>query len=490
MSMSINTNVASLNAQRNLSGSQSALSTSLQRLSSGARINSAKDDAAGLAISERMSSQINGLDQARRNANDGISLAQTAEGGITSASDMLQRMRTLAVQSANDTNSASDRKAIQSEVNQLKEELNRLVDTTQFNGKNILDGTLSNAQFQVGANANQTINVSIGSVRGTAIGSYQVAMGGTATGKAIQGTAAGTVPANGVTGDTLSISGNGATKAVAVTAGDSAKTIAANINKETGSTGVTATAESKATLSAIKDGTVTFKLAGDNSTAVAISASVAGSDYKALAEAINSQTSTTGISATLDKSGNVELTNKTGADIKIAGFDTTNATKTMTVTGADTAATAVTVTGGAATDSATIAGTIKLDSNSGFNVTGDASKGVVSAASLNGGLQSVDKIDISTTTGANDALKVIDAALSTVNARRADLGAVQNRFSNTISNLQSSAENLNASRGRILDTDFAAETARMSRNQVLQQAGTAMLAQANQLPQQVLQLLR
>ncbi|MCP9760010.1 flagellin [Aquitalea sp. S1-19] len=487
MSMSINTNVASLNAQRNLSGSQSALSTSLQRLSSGARINSAKDDAAGLAISERMGSQIRGLDQARRNANDGISLAQTAEGGMTSASDMLQRMRELAVQSANDTNSDSDRKAIQSEVNQLKEELNRLVDTTQFNGKNILDGTMSNAQFQVGANAQQTINVSVSSIRGTDIGNYQAGTLTTASKMGVASTAAAASPANGVaTGMDFVVAGNGKTATIDVGDGESAKGIAAKVNTNSGSTGVSATAETKATVSGITAGTVSFKLTGDNDTApVTISASV-GSDIKSLAEAVNAQTATTGISAKVDKNGALELSNKNGADIKIADYTHSDTAVKATVKGANDA-TGVQLES-AANDSTTISGTISFDSTSAFSINA-ATAGVV-AASTNAGLSAVDKVDLSSAPGANAALKVLDAALATVNSRRADLGAVQNRFSNTISNLQSSAENLNASRGRILDTDFASETAKMSRNQVLQQAGTAMLAQANQLPQQVLQLLR
>ncbi len=495
MSMSINTNTASLNAQRNLSGSQSALSTSLQRLSSGMRINSAKDDAAGLAISERMSSQINGLDQARRNANDGISLAQTAEGGMTSASDMLQRMRTLAVQSANDTNSASDRKAIQSEVTQLQEELNRLVDTTQFNGKNILDGTLSDAQFQVGANANQTINVSVGSIRGNEIGSYQTSAAGIAMGAAVASKAAGTPEANGVVAQKLTVAGTGKPETVAVTAGDSAKTIAKGVNDVSGKTGVTATAETTVKLTEIDDGTVSFKLQADGGQKVDISALVSGGDTKALAEAINAQTAQTGITAKAGKNGELELKDNTGADIKLSGYS--NSTLGSTIQVAGSSDTPVTIKGPVAgtppdvqdDDSVTVTGSLKFDSNTGFNVTSTTGDMMTSAAA-NAKLASVAGIDLSDTDGANAALKVLDAALSTVNSRRADLGAVQNRFSNTISNLQSSAENLNASRGRILDTDFAAETAKMSRNQVLQQAGTAMLAQANQLPQQVMQLLR
>ncbi|HTN64826.1 MAG TPA: flagellin, partial [Burkholderiaceae bacterium] len=211
MASVINTNISSLNSQRNLTTSQSSLASSLQRLSSGLRINSAKDDAAGLAISDRMTSQINGLSQAARNANDGISLAQTAEGGLSTATDLLQRMRTLAVQGANGTNSASDRASIQQEVSQLQQELNRVANTTQFNGQNTLDGSLNNAQFQVGANANQTINFSIGSAQATAIGNNTLdqASAGTMANARLSANA-GVIPGNGVAGSSLTIQGNGA----------------------------------------------------------------------------------------------------------------------------------------------------------------------------------------------------------------------------------------------------------------------------------------
>jgi flagellin len=174
MAAVINTNIASLNAQRNLGTSQTALATSLQRLSSGLRINSAKDDAAGLAISDRMTSQIRGGDQARRNANDGVSLAQTAEGALSSANDMLQRIRELSIQSANATNSVNDRAALQAEANQLTAELDRVATTTQFNGQNILDGTFGSANFQVGANANQTITATTGNFRTASYGNYRI----------------------------------------------------------------------------------------------------------------------------------------------------------------------------------------------------------------------------------------------------------------------------------------------------------------------------
>ncbi|MCL6261816.1 hypothetical protein M3P88_00215 [Craterilacuibacter sp. RT1T] len=318
-------------------------------------------------------------------------------------------------------------------------------------------------------------------------------------GAAVASKAAGTPEANGVVAQKLTVAGTGKPETVAVTAGDSAKTIAKGVNDVSGKTGVTATAETTVKLTEIDDGTVSFKLQADGGQKVDISALVSGGDTKALAEAINAQTAQTGITAKAGKNGELELKDNTGADIKLSGYS--NSTLGSTIQVAGSSDTPVTIKGPVAAtdpddppvvqadDSVTVTGSLKFDSNTGFNVTSTTGDMMTSAAA-NAKLASVAGIDLSDTDGANAALKVLDAALSTVNSRRADLGAVQNRFSNTISNLQSSAENLNASRGRILDTDFAAETAKMSRNQVLQQAGTAMLAQANQLPQQVLQLLR
>jgi len=252
MASNINTNVASLNAQRNLNVSQGSLSTTLQRLSSGLRINSAKDDAAGLAISERFTSQIKGLNQASRNANDGISLAQTAEGGLSTAGDLLQRVRELAVQSANGSNSTSDRASLQGETLQLTQELNRVANTTQFNGQNVLDGTLTSSQFQVGANANQTISVSVASAKSTDIGNNLVISNG-AAGSSSQVGASGdaTTAVNNVTAQTLTISGNGTTQTVDVAAAESTKAIAASVNGLSSLTGVTATSTTQATISGV-----------------------------------------------------------------------------------------------------------------------------------------------------------------------------------------------------------------------------------------------
>ncbi|HEY0064624.1 MAG TPA: flagellin [Telluria sp.] len=503
MAASINTNTASLNSQRNLNASQGALATSLQRLSSGLRINSAKDDAAGLAISERFTSQIKGLNQAVRNASDGISLAQTAEGGLQTAGDLLQRVRELSVQSANGTNSSSDRAALNNEVSQLKQELSRVANTTQFNGQNVLDGSLSAAQFQVGANANQTITVGVASAKGSDIGNNTLQTS-VAAGTSGEATATGTTfAANRVTAQTLTIAGNGTSATAAVAAGDSAKKIATAVNANSATTGVTAQAATEATLSGLgAAGTVTFSLKGANSSAVSIGATLSStSDLSALTTAINAQTAATGITA-VGSGASITLRNEEGEDIQIADFaNTAGATGTILMTGADafsTAATSPAIGTGAilgalaTTDSSTVGGQVKFGSPSGYTASTSAGTTLFAAAATPqaSALSSVSTIDISTTEGANNALSVVDAALTAINNSRASLGAIQNRFASTISNLQTTSENLSAARSRIQDTDFAAETANLTRGQILQQAGTAMLAQANSLPNGVLALLR
>lgn len=536
MAQVINTNVASLNSQRNLTSSQANLSTSLQRLSSGLRINSAKDDAAGLAISERFTSQIRGNTTAARNANDGISLAQTAEGGLSTAGDLLQRIRELAVQSANGTNSDSDRKSIQNEVSALSQELDRVANTTQFNGQNVLDGSLTSAQFQVGANSGQTINVGVGSAKATDLGNNTAtsAYGTTAISESIVGNK------NNVDAQTLTLnSGTGVSTNIAVKANDSAKAIAAAVNGQSGSSGVKATATTTATLSgsdptagatatAMKDGSYQFTLRGSNSVAndkesaaVTISAQVKGGDVSSLAQAINAQSGTTGISAsvkmnTAGTAKEIVLSNSAGDDIQIQNTNTATddglatafmrgADKPASGTTAATIATGQTFGIGGTADtvdntgtapvvnagvgsSITVGGHLDFSADSGFSVS--STTATIVTATQASALQSVAKLDVSTVEGSNAALKTIDSALNQINSNRAALGAIQNRFASTISNLNTATENLSASRSRIQDTDFAAETASLTRGQILQQAGTAMLAQANSLPNGVLSLLR
>ncbi|RFO95032.1 flagellin [Rhodoferax lacus] len=502
MASTINSNISSMTAQRNLSTSQSSLAMSMQRLSSGLRINSAKDDAAGLAIADRMTSQIRGTTQAARNANDGISLAQVAEGALGSATTILQRVRELAVQSANATNSASDRAALNAEVGQLASELDRISKTTEFNGQKLLDGSFGSATFQVGANANQTItattaNFSTSKYGNNRIGSVVAATAG-ATGDLVTGSTANAVLSTAVasatsriTAGTLTVNGaSGSSTAITVAAGASAKTVAAAVNAQSGTTGVTATARTDIDLTAFTAASsYTIAITSDNSTAVNVAFSTgpaAGSTADSLAAAItafNDKTSQTGVSAKLNTAGTgITLSNASGADIVLVN----NAATGSVSAGGVAIAAGVT---------ATINGALTLDSDKTFGVvaTGGqavAGTGYFNAATAGSQLQAANTLDVSTVDSATRSLSTVDSALASVNGQRASFGALQSRFESAISNLQSTAENLSASRSRIQDTDFALETANLSRAQILQQAGTAMVAQANQLPQQVLQLLK
>jgi len=717
MASVINTNVASLNAQRNLTTSQSALATSLQRLSSGLRINSAKDDAAGLAITDRMTSQIRGLNQATRNANDGISLAQTAESGLAEVGNNLQRIRELAVQSANATNTSSDRASLNAEVTQLMAEIQRVANTSQFNGQNILDGTFTSAQFQVGANANQTITASTGNAQTTAIGSYQVDSNSIS---AVSGSAltAGQLTLNGIdvgsstsgSAEAIAASINSVTTSTGVTA--SAKTtvtsttgnpvqrnqalqsgdlvingvsigavagssnvatqganIAAAINAVQGQTGVTATANggtgaltltsntgrtidittnaattadgatrvenatglelagagkvfgansitiangarqvvthtSTATATtadtlSVAGVTFTYSAAANSATNIQISgvaatqganvraalalnstvtnaftitgattdailtaksnvASTAATDGLAKATATanaGSWASTTagagvsigdtlkiggliyeftahnataastagnimvrlgtgGAAATNDDdltatnlasaisaqqaagNGTVGFTSRTGGAVTVTNTlygstgvvaDPTEPTSTGTA-GAVVVASVTTGVSGAYAASST-KGTLALNSPTTFSIGGTAPT-TAGLGAANVSLNTISKVDISTVDGANNAISLIDGALSQIATIRGNMGALQNRFGSVVSSLTASSENLSAARSRIQDADFAAETAQLTRNQILQQAGTAMLAQANSLPQSVLSLLK
>jgi flagellin len=708
MAQVINTNVASLNAQRNLTTSQGQLATALQRLSSGLRINSAKDDAAGLAISERFTTQVRGLNQAVRNANDAISLSQTAEGALGEYGNILQRVRELAVQSANATNSSGDRAALNGEAQQLLQELGRISTQTQFNGQNVLDGSFSAAQFQVGANANQTISVSIGSAATSALGAYQF----NNTSSPVSGTAlaSGDLTINGVnvgtstsgSADDIVTAINGVTSQTAVTAtatssitasnsptgrvnlqsGDlvingvnigavtgsanyatQGSSIASAINAKTASTGVaatanavtgaitlsstvgktiaitstngtagasrvenatglevsasTATATATLTLAGTKGnsvataafanvtngdtftvGTTTFEFQSGGTTGAVVGSNIIiGDTYTddaslntEILQAVNganigvTATSTGGTNVTFtDNFVGVEttashtltdggggaitaVTNTAGSGITegatvvadgltytfikgatagnsisltqtgnnaaalasaataLAAAITTNHTglpatnltsntatsaaavvtvsstlkgtagnTSVTATGTAvgsgvTAAAGVTATDGAYTASTTY-GQISLTSNKAYQVGGNnPSRAGLSTASST--LTSIASIDISSVSGANSAISLVDGALDQVSKIRADLGAVQNRFQSTIASLSATSENLSAARSRILDADYAQETAALTRGQILQQAGTAILAQANSLPQSVLSLLR
>ncbi|MBR0564545.1 flagellin [Azoarcus sp. L1K30] len=545
MAQVINTNVASLNAQRNLNTTASSLQQSLTRLSSGLRINSAKDDAAGLAISERFTAQIRGLDQARRNANDGISLSQTAESALQSSGDILQRIRELAVQSANATNSSGDRAAINSEVQQLTQELQRISTNTEFNGQKLLDGSFTSAQFQVGSNANQTITATSGNFQTNAYGNYRI--GGLAAstnspngvGDLVVGTANAdgkltTAGADGntsvIAGDTITISSSLGSKDITYAAGSSAEQIAAKINQA--ETGVKATATTSFILGADDAGSgaagfqqstsYSFLIATDTTTGAdptsftTVSFSVGGtasgsaagqaSQLNAAVQAFNDVSGKTGFTAKIVETDNgqfgIQLTSEAGKDVRIMNDSASGADLTIedvTVldgdqTTASTLSSTLTAAGNtgawAAANGAWVSGQVILDSDKSFTLTtGNATDITTASGTYGGQLQAIDKLDVSTVESSNRTLAMVDSALAAVNSQRARYGALQSRFESTISNLQATSENLSASRSRIRDTDFAAETSNLTRAQILQQAGTAMLAQANALPQNVLSLL-
>lgn len=621
MSLTINTNIASLNAQKNLDRSQGALQTSLQRLSTGLRINSAKDDAAGLAISERFSTQIRGLNQAVRNANDGISLSQTGEGGLVEINNNLQRVRELAVQSANATNSDSDRAALDLEVQQRLAEIDRIASQTSFNGRKILDGTFGAAAFQIGANVGETISVGLAtSMRTSAIGGVASASsvdldnvisagspavaGATAsyTTAAITdfdfSTVAGTAgdydvaftgaaaAADSVTvaGVTFTFQDSGVGGADIVTSVDAnTVTIATDISAATANSSATLLktafdfaqgGASSATLGSItatdNTGSVNF---ADSQTVVAktVTESIGNATLTTNAAAVADDTSQnrsftvggiTGTPVTVTLNTNVtNINGLLGAITSAAGYGASGVTASVsgssiaftandaqttgsiTISGAnefDTGGTAVAgVTAQAAVPAQTVTlaagdfdiqigasgstlsvaagtystpqqlldavntalagnGVAALDSNNVLSITandtiaisGTAATGTLGFAASSAVAGSLQGTSVATVAGSNTAIQRIDAALKTVSDLRSTFGAVQNRFESTIANLGTTVENLSAARGRIQDADFAAETAALTRGQILQQAGVAMLAQANQLPQAVLALLR
>ncbi len=584
MALSINTNVASLNAQRNLSKSQETLNTSLQRLSTGLRINSAKDDAAGLAISTRFTTQINGLNQAVRNANDGISLAQTGEAALDEMTNNLQRIRELSVQSANATNSASDRAALDAEVQQRLAEIDRIGSQTSFNGRKILDGSFGSATFQVGSNVGETISLDLSaSTRLSSLGSTA-----SSTSDSL-----GTEPVAGsyTTGQLSSLDFSAFTGGTAVTSALTDTNYAAGASADTTFTvdgnavtlnGTTGYADSDAVAAAIQgqlpagytvtssassNGALTFT--NTNSTAGVVIADAAGgraADFTGITAVDGSQSSlefdvdgtTVTINAdyTGDQAGLVaDIQGQLSGDYVVAadgaaGFSITSATAGATpaaavsgFTGANGEATTITGASGGTTvaavaadyenisfavsgdlsiaigDAAAVAvadgtyatmddfvsaintalgsnglaedngdGTISIFASEAITFTGTAATTAgLDDAAVTGSLSSAN---VNTVAASNDMIRRVDSALTAISDRRSDFGAIQNRFESTITNLQTISENLSASRGRILDADFAAETANLTKAQILQQAGTAILAQANALPQAALSLLQ
>lgn len=481
MALYVNTNVSSLNAQNQLTKSGNTLDQAFQRLSSGLRINSAADDAAGLQISNRLTSQVNGLNVATRNANDGISLAQTAEGSLQESTNILQRMRELALQSSNDSNSPEDRAALQKEISSLQSELDRIAENTTFGNQNILDGSFTSKEFQVGSNANETISIDIGSASAANLGNNKYDSDGSVTGGFVSGAT------NGITAvaasDNFKISdSSGATGAITYAANASSADIASAINTETSAAGVgvTASVSNEVVISdfaAVQGEDLTLTLNGEDVNV----ANFNKNDLSKLATAINSSDS--GVTAKVDADDPSKMTLSSNDDISIdlAG----DGTGTETLTASSNGGSNTTITSGTTQISV---GVVELKGTESFSFSG-ANTEVFNAAGGNSTVDSVDSVNIGTRSGAQSAIEVIDAAIAQVDSQRADLGAVQNRFQSTISNLSAISENVSAARSRIRDADFAAETAKLTQAQITQQASTTILAQANQRPQAALSLL-
>jgi len=459
----INTNLQSINAQRNLFKTQKGLDVSLQRLSSGLRINSAKDDAAGLAISQRFTSQIRGQTQAIRNANDGISLVQIAESALVEVSSNLQRIRELSVQSANATFSDTDRVALQQEVGELIQEIDRVGQATNFNGVRLLDGSFSDKVFQTGDQVGDNIKIN-GRINTTKAGLELT----TAT-ASVQGTTAVTGAAL-IAGD-LTINGLdvGSVEGDAKVIADKIATLKSNlsavaVNSQSGiAFGDVANAANQSVYLLKLDGNAVNLTYGAAETITA----------QKVADAINT---ISGYAASVT-GGQLNITKADGSNFKLEESGTA-------ATGA-----AGLVGDGLPADAVTYRGKITVTStDEALVIAGNApAKAGLTAQSIT---QATNTLRIDTVQGAEAMINAVDKALSTVNSNRASLGAVQNRFDSVVTSLQTSIESLSAARSRILDADFASETANLTKNQILQQAGIAMLSQANQLPQNILSLLR
>ncbi|AQT59449.1 flagellin [Cellvibrio sp. PSBB023] len=597
MALVINTNVASLNTQRQLMSSGNSLDKATERLSSGNRINSAKDDAAGLAISNRMTSQVRGLDQAIRNANDGISLIQTAEGALQESTNILQRMRELSVQSANGIYGETDRKTLQAEVKQLQSELTRISETTTFNGQNLLDGSLGTKQLQVGSQQNQTISVSIGSFNANSLGGSTGDLVGTSTtlaemytatdaaiefkvndklATALDATNAGTVNKMlevmnadfntvGVSVKTVSeftsanigsgvlvagtdalqiavVDGDGRTQTLQITGTNSMKDVVNKINESAGGVVQASLNDSgKLVLTAQNSQSITLTNAQGTAALTAVGAGT-GATSADFSLVLNKQPGFQGDIKVTSDTAAASVTALTGAGLNghqadgsiqgatvasgalnkgdliingveigsvaagVAGASVTGSTvqyeqakNVIDAINAKSAETGV-VAYADSSDSTSATTAIKLKSVNGGEVSVKYGDNITDANALartgllernaTEGAGSVASIDISTEAGAQKAIGIIDKALEQVNSTRADLGAINNRLDFTVSNLSNISEKTSSSRSRIMDADFAAETASLSRSQVLQQAASAMLAQSNARPQQVLSLLR
>ena len=500
MALTVNTNIASITTQGNLNKAGGALATSMQRLSSGLRINSAKDDAAGLQIANRLTSQINGLGQAVKNVNDGISIAQTAEGAMQASTDILQKMRTLALSSATGSLSADDRKSNNDEYQALTSELTRISNTTTFGGQKLLDGSYGTKAIQVGANANETINLSLENVSAQNIGSQQIKSSAVA------------LNATGVAATTLNVTGNGQVGKVDVKLGDSAKTIAAGLNGAIGGLSATASTEVKFSVDTVKtkgvvaDPAAVPPVVGVPGVPANFSLTVGSSTVKfvgvtdtaGLADQLKSNAAKLGISVNYDESkGTLEVKSDTGENLSFAsdtGGDAIsvnvkdgNGKYAMNAGGTAEAPTALSATAGTVT---VATGQVSLDSSKGYAIADASATPLFGAADVSSQKTTVAQTDVTDAYNAQNALAVIDKAIGTIDSVRSGLGATQNRLTTTADNLQNIQKNSTAARSTVQDVDFASETAELTKQQTLQSASTAILSQANQLPSAVLKLLQ
>ncbi|MCG3825874.1 flagellin [Photobacterium damselae] len=542
MAITINTNVTAMTAQRNLNSASNSVADSMAKLSSGLRINSAKDDAAGLQISNRLSNQSNGLNVAVRNANDGVSMAQTAEGAMQESSKIMERMRELALQSANGSNSDKDREAMQKEMGQLQEEMNRIADTTSFGGQSLLDGSFGSKSFQIGANSNETQSLELMDVSSHALGQTYKSFGADADGNTtLSATAtAGTMGGNGA----LTIDIGGKSQSISVGYDMSADDLAEKINNIDGVSGVTVTQAGDKTPA--QNATMTLEnvsLAAGTSGSLNINgtevdladavglATANGVQNQKIAELINNVSGDTGVQATFvadgANAGSITLEGSDGKAIDISASLTGAAGAAGTDGAVGAAGAAATIdlgTGNTITGAGGAGGTAGSGGPGGAGGTGTSGNGSAVAkgtpaekgdftinfatakldASIDGTVsvggttitqtegtttESVASLDLSTQAGAQNAIDVLDSAMEQIDSKRAEIGAFQNRMNHTMSNLVNINENVAASNSRIKDVDFASETVNMTKGQILQQAGTSILAQAKQIPQSALSLL-
>ncbi|MBN1866585.1 flagellin [Candidatus Sumerlaeota bacterium] len=479
MSLIVNTNIASINAQRSLNQTSRSLNKAMERLASGLRINRSSDDAAGLAIANDLATQVRGMNQAIRNAGDGLSLIGTADGAAGMQVEILQRVRELVVQAASDLNTATNRATIQEEIDQQVAEITRIANTTEFNGLSLMTGSFTNKLLQVGANSGQTLSISLDDFRASALGSVATTTGTTAIDTTVAINGSGNVTINGVNiANSANYIGSDDVSTVNKSGGAIAK--AAAINAGFAETGVTATVlATSQTYAAVTGGAVTSGALTINGVTIydfAVDGGItvlAGDSDGLLRDMINAQSNATGVVASLT-AGALTFTAADGRNVQV------------------TASTNFTTRSGITAGTAVYTGSIKLTSSEAFSWTATAANivGVATAGTESIDLSTaINTIQVNTAANAADALLRIDAALAQLGESQANLGAISNRLQNTISNLEISAENMAASESRIRDADFAIETANLTRAQIIQQAGVAVLSQANLSPQAALALL-